>query len=95
MQVSESKIFLGTSAKRKTKMKDEDIAQELFLDSDSDTHNSNSSLMRVTVKKMRHNQTTHSGLTIHQPAGREICCALARERDAVEASCVFHEKEAE
>jgi len=35
--VFRSKIFLGMAAKKKRTMEDEDIAQELFLENDSDS----------------------------------------------------------
>jgi len=38
-------VFLGLAANRKRTIKDEDITQELFLDSDSDAHTSENALL--------------------------------------------------
>jgi hypothetical protein len=55
--------FVGMSAKRRT-VEDEDVAWELFLDSDLKDELM-SRQVTVTMTKMRHNEMMHSGLTVH------------------------------
>jgi len=80
--------------RRRTTTEDKNIAQEMFLDSDSEeelmSHDSDIDSDQDEIRR-----PTMSGLKGHQLAGNETRSALLRERVVGEVSCVSREEEEE